>query len=217
MTENIFPVNSTVNSDVREKTYNQKAVLIWLTGLSGSGKTTIGKEAEKKLIEAGYHACLLDGDSLRSGLNKDLGFTIEDRNENIRRAGEVCKLMTEAGLIVITTFISPLRSQRDSIRSEYDQNRFIEVFIDTPLQICEERDLACAFIEGVMHGSDDMPPNDGSSFWRRYHENLKKAAFPEIDKIAGVYRGTDNRLTYLAGRSKLEIISMPVRLNLDYL
>ena len=84
-------------------------------------------------------------------------------------------------------------------------------------QICEERDLACAFIEGVMHGSDDMPPNDGSSFWRRYHENLKKAAFPEIDKIAGVYRGTDNRLTYLAGRSKLEIISMPVRLNLDYL
>ena len=141
MTENIFPVNSTVNSDVREKTYNQKAVLIWLTGLSGSGKTSIGKEAEKKLIEAGYHACLLDGDSLRSGLNKDLGFTIEDRNENIRRAGEVCKLMTEAGLIVITTFISPLRSQRDSIRSEYDQNRFIEVFIDTPLQICEERDV----------------------------------------------------------------------------
>ncbi|MFZ7114221.1 MAG: adenylyl-sulfate kinase [Bacteroidota bacterium] len=141
MSEHIFPVNSLVSSADREKTLKQKAVLIWLTGLSGSGKTTIGRELEKKLNRAGFHAFLLDGDSLRAGLNKDLGFSIEDRNENIRRAGEVCKLLTEAGLIVITTFISPLRSQRDAIRARFKNDCFVEVFIDTPLQICEERDV----------------------------------------------------------------------------
>ena len=141
MSENIFPVNSKVSLKDREKLFNQKAVVVWLTGLSGSGKTTIGREVEKKLFNAGYHAYLLDGDSLRNGLNKDLGFSMEDRNENIRRAGEICKLMTDAGLIVITTFISPLRSQRNAIRSQFEKNKFVEVFVDTPLEICEERDV----------------------------------------------------------------------------
>lgn len=141
MSENIFPVNSKVSSNDREKLFNQKAVVVWLTGLSGSGKTTIGKEVENQLINAGYHAYLLDGDSLRTGLNRDLGFSMEDRNENVRRAGEICKLMTDAGLIVITTFISPLRSQRNAIRSQFEKKKFIEVFVDTPLQICEERDV----------------------------------------------------------------------------
>lgn len=141
MSENIFPVNSKVISNDREKLFNQKAVVVWLTGLSGSGKTTIGGEVENHLINAGYHAYLLDGDSLRTGLNSDLGFSMEDRNENVRRAGEICKLMTDAGLIVITTFISPLRSQRNAIRSQFEKKKFIEVFVDTPLQICEERDV----------------------------------------------------------------------------
>jgi adenylyl-sulfate kinase len=141
MSDNIFPVNSKVSPTDREKLFNQKAVVVWLTGLSGSGKTTIGIEVERKLIQASYHAYLLDGDSLRTGLNSDLGFSMEDRNENIRRAGEICKLMTGAGLIVITTFISPLRSQRNAIRSQFEKNQFIEVFVDTPLQICEERDV----------------------------------------------------------------------------
>ena len=141
MTDHIFPVNSKVSVRDREKLLQQKSVLIWLTGLSGSGKTTIGRELEKSLTEEGFHAYLLDGDSLRSGLNKDLGFSIDDRNENIRRVGELCKLMLDAGLIVITTFISPIRSQRDEIRSKFSAGKFVEVFIDTPLETCEERDV----------------------------------------------------------------------------
>lgn len=141
MADHIFPVNSKVSVRDREKLLQQKSILIWLTGLSGSGKTTIGRELEKSLTEEGFHAYLLDGDSLRSGLNKDLGFSIDDRNENIRRVGELCNLMLDAGLIVITTFISPIRSQRDEIRSHNTTGKFVEVFIDTPLKTCEERDV----------------------------------------------------------------------------
>lgn len=141
MADHIFPVNSKVSVRDREKLLQQKSVLIWLTGLSGSGKTTIGRELEKSLTEAGFYAYLLDGDSLRSGLNKDLGFSIDDRNENIRRVGELCNLMLDAGMIVITTFISPIRSQRDEIRSHYTSGKFVEVYIDTPLKTCEERDV----------------------------------------------------------------------------
>ena len=141
MSDHISPVNSLVASADREKIIQQKAIVIWLTGLSGSGKTTIGKELEKGLVEAGFLAYLLDGDSLRSGLNKDLGFSLDDRNENIRRVGEVCRIMTDAGLIVITTFISPLIKQRNAIRSQFESGKFIEVFVDTPLEVCEERDV----------------------------------------------------------------------------
>ena len=119
MAEHIFPTDSLIGLNDRELLMKQKSVVIWLTGLSGSGKSTLGRALEKKLLDEGYIAFLLDGDSLRNGLNKDLGFSIEDRNENIRRAGEVCKLLSNAGLIVITSFISPLRQQRDAIRAQF--------------------------------------------------------------------------------------------------
>ena len=141
MAKNIFPLNSLVSIENRELFMNQKSLVIWLTGLSGSGKTTIGLALEKKLIENGFAAFLLDGDSLRNGLNKDLGFSIEDRDENIRRAGEVCKLLSTAGLIVITTFISPLRAQRDSIRKKFQKGEFVEVFVNASLESCEIRDV----------------------------------------------------------------------------
>ena len=120
---------------------NQKPALLWMTGLSGSGKSPIANAVEKKLAQMNCHTFLLDGDNVRHGLNKDLGFTDADRIENIRRVGEVAKLMTDAGLIVIVAFISPFRSERDMVRNMMAQGEFIEVFIDTPLSVAEERDV----------------------------------------------------------------------------
>lgn len=120
---------------------NQKPAVLWFTGLSGSGKSTIANLVEKKLHRMNRHTFLLDGDNVRHGLNKDLGFTEADRIENIRRVGEVAKLMTDAGLIVITAFISPFRAEREMVRAMLPEGEFVEVFIDTPLQVAEERDV----------------------------------------------------------------------------
>ncbi len=120
---------------------NQKPAVIWLTGLSGSGKSTIANVVEKKLARMNRHTFLLDGYNVRHGLNKDLGFTEADRIENIRRVGEVAKLMTDSGLIVITAFISPFRSERDMVRGMMQPGEFLEVFVDTPLEVAEARDV----------------------------------------------------------------------------
>jgi len=120
---------------------NQKPSVLWLTGLSGSGKSTIANVLEQKLARMNRHTILLDGDNVRHGLNKDLGFTEADRVENIRRVGEVAKLMTDAGLIVITAFISPFRSERDMVRAMMQPGEFVEVFVDTPLEVAEARDV----------------------------------------------------------------------------
>ncbi|MBC9030910.1 sulfate adenylyltransferase subunit CysN [Sphingomonas sp. JC676] len=119
----------------------QKARLLWFTGLSGSGKSTIANMVEKRLHALGKHSFLLDGDNVRHGLNRDLGFTDQDRIENIRRIGEVAKLMTDAGLIVLTAFISPFRAERDMVRSMLPEGEFFEIFVDTPLALAEERDV----------------------------------------------------------------------------
>jgi bifunctional enzyme CysN/CysC len=120
---------------------NQKAKLLWFTGLSGSGKSTIANEVEKSLALMNRHTFLLDGDNVRHGLNRDLGFTEADRIENIRRVGEVAKLMADAGLIVLTAFISPFRAERDMVRSMLPEGEFIEIFVDTPLEVAEARDV----------------------------------------------------------------------------
>jgi bifunctional enzyme CysN/CysC len=112
-----------------------------MTGLSGSGKSTIANAVERQLARKGFNTFLLDGDNIRHGLNKDLGFTEADRIENIRRIGEVSKLMTDAGLIVITAFISPFQSERNMAREMVDAGEFVEIFIDTPLQVAETRDV----------------------------------------------------------------------------
>jgi bifunctional enzyme CysN/CysC len=120
---------------------NQKPRVLWFTGLSGSGKSTIANEVEKALNLMNRHTFLLDGDNVRHGLNKDLGFTEADRIENIRRVGEVAKLMADAGLIVLTAFISPFRAERDMVRSMLPDGEFIEIFVDTPLEVAEARDV----------------------------------------------------------------------------
>ncbi|WP_370190843.1 sulfate adenylyltransferase subunit CysN [Qipengyuania sp.] len=120
---------------------NQTPRVLWFTGLSGSGKSTIANEVEKKLAIMNRHTFLLDGDNVRHGLNKDLGFTESDRIENIRRIGEVCKLMTDAGLIVLTAFISPFRADRQLVREMIDAGEFIEIHVDTPLEVAEARDV----------------------------------------------------------------------------
>ncbi len=130
-----------ITQDQRSKIKNQKPAVIWMTGLSGSGKSTIANAVEKKLLQMKRHTFILDGDNVRNGLNKDLGFTDADRIENIRRVGHVAKLMTDAGLIVIVAFISPFQSERDMVRQMMDLNEFVEVFIDTPLSVAEERDV----------------------------------------------------------------------------
>ena len=120
---------------------NQKPRVLWFTGLSGSGKSTIANEVEKSLNLMNRHTFLLDGDNVRHGLNKDLGFTEADRIENIRRVGEVAKLMADAGLIVLTAFISPFRAERDMVRSMLPEGEFIEIFVETPLEVAEARDV----------------------------------------------------------------------------
>lgn len=119
---------------------HQQPFVIWFTGLSGSGKSTIANVLDAHLFQHGFRTYLLDGDNVRHGLNKDLGFDQASRVENIRRVGEVSKLMVDAGLIVITAFISPYRSDRAMVRQMFEAGEFIEVFVDTPLEICEQRD-----------------------------------------------------------------------------
>jgi len=130
-----------VTRDAHAQQKGQVPKVLWFTGLSGSGKSTIANLVEKKLYALGRHSYLLDGDNVRHGLNKDLGFTDADRIENIRRVGEVAKLMTDAGLIVLTAFISPFRAERDMVRAMLPEGDFVEVFVDTPLDVAEARDV----------------------------------------------------------------------------
>jgi bifunctional enzyme CysN/CysC len=119
---------------------HQRAAIVWFTGLSGAGKSTVANMVEQRLHALGHHTMLLDGDNVRHGLSRDLGFTEADRVENIRRAGEVAKLMSEAGLIVLCSFISPYRAERIAVRSLVGDGEFIEVFVDTPIEECTKRD-----------------------------------------------------------------------------
>jgi bifunctional enzyme CysN/CysC len=139
--DNIHWQNMDITKEQRAQQKNQLPKIIWFTGLSGSGKSSIANILEKKLHTMGKHTIVLDGDNIRHGLNKDLGFTEADRVENIRRVGEVTKLMVDSGLICITAFISPFESERRMIRSLVQEGEFIEIFVDTPLSICEERDV----------------------------------------------------------------------------
>ena len=129
-----------VDREARAAAHGHRGAVLWFTGLSGSGKSTIGHRVERMLIERGAFAYVLDGDNVRHGLNSDLGFAPEDRVENIRRIGEVARLFADAGGLVLSAFISPYRADRDRVRGLMGPGEFVEVFVDTPLEICEARD-----------------------------------------------------------------------------
>ena len=136
----ITPHKSLVTPGDRRRAFGHGSCVLWLTGLSGSGKSTIAHAVEKQLLDRGVHACVLDGDNVRHGLNSDLGFSDADRSENIRRIGEVARLFAEAGMVAITAFISPFREDRDRVRSLLPGGMFLEIYLKCPLALCEERD-----------------------------------------------------------------------------
>lgn len=137
---NITWHNQSITKEQRAMIKNQNPCIIWLTGLSGSGKSTLANALEVKLHELGYHTYLLDGDNIRYGLNSDLGFDEKSRVENIRRIAHLCKLFLDSGLIVISAFISPFKEEREFARNLVNKNEFIEVYLNIPLEICEQRD-----------------------------------------------------------------------------
>ena len=130
-----------VDKEMRSQLKNQKPCVIWLTGISGAGKSTIANALDKRLHAMGKHTYVLDGDNVRNGLCNDLGFADDDRRENIRRVAEVARLMVDAGLIVIAAFISPFRNERQAVRDLFKNQEFFEVFVDTPLEVAERRDV----------------------------------------------------------------------------
>ncbi len=138
--ENVVWHTHPVSREQREQQQGHQGVVLWFTGLSGSGKSTVAGALEQALHRLNVSSYLLDGDNVRHGLCRDLGFSDDDRKENIRRVGEVAKLMVDAGLVVLTAFISPHRAERQMVREMVGEGRFIEVFVDTPLAICEARD-----------------------------------------------------------------------------
>jgi len=137
----IVPHAATITKKDRQALNENKSAILWYTGLSGSGKSTLANKVEEKLFEMGLHTYVLDGDNIRMGLNKGLGFTAEDRTENIRRIGEVAKLFVDAGVLVSTAFISPYTADRDMVRTIVEDGEFIEILVDCPLEICEKRDV----------------------------------------------------------------------------
>jgi adenylylsulfate kinase len=141
MINSIFPFDSRITPEQRKQAMKQHPCLVWLTGLSGSGKTTLALRMEHHFFSKGFKVFILDGDNIRNGLCNDLGFTDEDRKENLRRVGEVAKLMLDAGLVVICAFISPCSEDRMAIKKMVGEHRFLEVYIKCSLEVCEERDV----------------------------------------------------------------------------
>ena len=138
---NVVWHHATVNRERREKMNSHKSVILWFTGLSGAGKSTLAHAVEERLHQMNCRTFVMDGDNVRHGLSSDLGFTVEDRTENIRRVGETAKLFLEAGVIVLTAFISPIRKDRNIVRKLGPHGEFLEIYCDAPLDVCEKRDV----------------------------------------------------------------------------
>ncbi|MEZ4779884.1 MAG: adenylyl-sulfate kinase [Flavobacteriaceae bacterium] len=138
---NIVPHHFQIAKKDRNLQKKHASFLVWFTGLSGSGKSTLANALEQTLVEKGFHTYILDGDNIRSGLNKNLSFSAEDRTENIRRIAEVAHLMIDAGLIVLSAFVSPYRKDREQVKHIVKEENFIEVFVNTPIEACEKRDV----------------------------------------------------------------------------
>jgi adenylylsulfate kinase len=188
------------DSSITKKEYQQKnnhtSGIIWLTGLSGSGKSTIANAAARELFEQGYQVTVLDGDNVRHGLNKDLGFSDDDRKENIRRIGEVAKLFVEQGTIVITAFISPFQEDRQIVRQLVEDGEFHEVFVKCDLNVCEERD---------PKGLYKKARNGEIPFFTGIDPPYKEPAAPELVLDTGELSREESKqrlVDYVKGRAK---------------
>ena len=179
-----------VDKEMRSQLKNQKPCVIWLTGISGAGKSTIANALDKKLHAMGKHTYVLDGDNVRNGLCKDLGFTDKDRQENIRRVAEVVRLMVDAGLIVITAFISPFREDRQMARDLFKDDEFIEMFVNTPFKVAEGRDVK-GFYKRAKSGKISNFTGIGSSY-----ESPLNADF-EIDHRDSIEESVDKIIHFL--------------------
>ena len=155
MNKHIVEQEFSISKEMRRKLTNNFSCVLWLTGLSGSGKSTLAKEIEKRLYDLGVLTYILDGDNIRHGLNNDLGFSQKDREENIRRIGEVSKLFVDSGAIVISAFISPYQRDREFVRKLVQEGEFVEVYVKCPIEVCENRDVKGLYKkarEGVIKG-----------------------------------------------------------------
>jgi adenylylsulfate kinase len=160
VSSNIVREHGRVDADQRRQLFGHGAATVWFTGLSGSGKSTLAFALEEALVRRGVASYVLDGDNVRHGLNRDLGFSPADRAENIRRIGEVCRLLQNAGLVVLTAFISPYREDRDQVRRLHPAGTFIEVHVDTPIEVCEQRDVKGLYAKARR---DEIPGFSGVS------------------------------------------------------
>ena len=180
-----------ITKEDRVKLLNQKGATIWLTGLSGSGKSTIAVELEHALIENKHQAYILDGDNIRHGLNKNLGFSPEDRTENIRRIGEVAKLFTEANIITIAAFVSPYREDRDNVRKLLGRGEFVEIYVKCSLEVCETRDT-----KGLYKKARAGEVKDFTGISAPYEEPLNPELTIDSSKLS-VEESTRDILNYL--------------------
>jgi bifunctional enzyme CysN/CysC len=195
--ENVHWQALDVSRETHARLKGQKPAVLWFTGLSGAGKSTIANLVEKKLVALGRHTFLLDGDNVRHGLNKDLGFTEADRIENIRRVGEVAKLMADAGLIVLTAFISPFRAEREMVRRMMSEGEFVEIFVDTPLAEAEARDVKGLYAKARagelpnFTGIDSpYEPPENPELWV---DTTKLSAEQAADKVVEMLTGIERR------------------------
>jgi len=183
-----------ITKEERAKLLNQKGATIWLTGLSGSGKSTIAVELEHALIENKHQAFILDGDNIRHGLNKNLGFSPEDRTENIRRIGEVAKLFTEANIITVAAFVSPYREDRDNVRKLLGDGEFIEIYVKCSLEVCEERDT-----KGLYKKARAGEVKDFTGISAPYEEPLNPELTIDSSKLS-IEESTRTILDYLEAK-----------------
>lgn len=191
--KNIHWHHGKLTAEDREKNLQQKGAVIWLTGLSGSGKSTVAREVEHALVENGVNAYVLDGDNIRHGLNSNLGFSPEDRKENIRRIGEVAKLFCEANVVTLTAFISPYKEDRDLARKLIPAGQFFEILCEAPLEVCEERDpkglykkaRAGEIPEFTGISAPYEAPDRAEMVLKTAEENLEESTRRVLDLLAG--------------------------------
>lgn len=195
----VIPHDHEIKKDDRRKMNEHGSTILWFTGLPSSGKSTLANEVEKRLMENRIRTYILDGDNIRTGLCKDLGFSEEDRAENIRRIGEVSKLFVDAGIVVLSAFVSPYRRDRDMIRELVDDGEFTEIFVKCPVEECENRDVKGLYKkarEGIIKGFTGIDDP--------YEEPLKPEIVVETDKQS-IEECTDSIINYLKEKRLIEL------------